>query len=198
MTKYVLNSGGLRNNPQGATKFFAELLAGKGDNPKVLLCLFAQPREIWETKFEQYTNDFKNYLPQGVKPEYTMAFPDKFAEQVKAADVIYCHGGDDHLVQYWFKKVGVPEVWEGKTVGTNSASTNALAKHYWTCDWRELGHGLGVLPIKVLPHFESDFGNDDSRGPIDWSKAKAELETYGDVSLPVHALKEGEFVIIEQ
>jgi hypothetical protein len=38
MTKYVLNSGGLKNNIPGAKKFVAELVKGLGENPKVLFC----------------------------------------------------------------------------------------------------------------------------------------------------------------
>ena len=57
--------------------------------------------------------------------------------------------------------------------------------------------GLGILPIKFLPHYQSDYGKNDSRGPIDWEKGRLELKNYADQSLPVYALKEGEFVVIE-
>lgn len=58
--------------------------------------------------------------------------------------------------------------------------------------------GLGILPIKFLAHYKSDFGASDPRGPIDWEKAYDELSKYGDTSLPIHALEEGYFVIINQ
>lgn len=198
MTKYVLNSGGMSNNPDGAKRFFAELLAGLGDKPRVLLCNFAQPREVWEEKLEAYKEGFKAYLPDGVEPVYDLAFPDSFKRQIEASDAVYCHGGDDYLVKYWFKKLDVANAWQGKVVGTNSATTHALSRHFWTCDWRQLQDGLGILPIKTLAHFKSSYGDHDPRGPIDWDKAKAELESYGDPSLPLYALPEGEFIVIEQ
>jgi hypothetical protein len=53
------------------------------------------------------------------------------------------------------------------------------------------------LPIKFIPHFESDFGSTDPRGPVDWQKAHKDLEEYGDTTLPIYALREGEFKVFE-
>ena len=107
-------------------------------------------------------------------------------------------GGDDTLLQHWLKQFDVPKIWEGKIIATSSAGSNALVKHFWTCDWRECKDGLGILPIRFIPHFDSDFGSDDPRGPIDWKKALKELINYGDKSLPIHAPKEGDYVIINE
>jgi hypothetical protein len=186
------------NNPEGAKRFFAELVKGLGDKPYILMCFFAQPRETWESKFNEYVDSFNQFMPEGVNPTYEVAMPEDFPGQVAKADAIYCHGGDDHLAMYWFEKLKVASVWQGKVVGTNSATTHALAKHFWTCDWRALKDGLGILSIKTLAHFQSAYGKDDPRGPIDWEKAKEELEDYADTSLPVYALPEGEFIVIEQ
>lgn len=196
-TKYILNSGGIRNNPEGGKRFFAEAIKGFGNTPRVLLCLFAYPREHWEEKFAETKEQSFSLYPEGVNPIYTLAFPDTFIEQIKNTDVLYIYGGDDHLLQYWLRKFDIPKIWEGKVVATNSASSQALAKHFWTCDWRQCMDGLGILPIKFISHYGSAFGADDSRGPIDWSKAYSELESYGDTALPIYALKEGEFIVIE-
>lgn len=198
MTKYILNSGGLRNNPELARKFFAEIVKGLGESPKILFCFFAEKRENWGEKFTEYVKGFKELLPKGIEPEFDLAIPDTFVEQINQADAVYLHGGDDHLVQYWLRQFDIPRIWEGKVVATNSASSNALSKHFWTCDWRKCMDGLGILPIKFLPHYQSEYGADDPRGPIDWQKAYDELKEYGDKSLLIHALKEGEFIVIEK
>lgn len=198
MTKYVLNSGGMKNNPDGAKRFFAELVKGLGNQPKILLCFFAQPREIWEAKFPEYVEAFNGLMPKGVNPIYEIALPRKFKDQVAKTDIVYCHGGDDNLAKYWLEKVGVPEVWDGKVIGTNSATTHALSTSFWTCDSRTLDNGLGVLPIKTIAHFGSAYVNDDPRGAIDWQKVKNDLDKYGNTNLPVYALPEGEFVVVEQ
>lgn len=57
--------------------------------------------------------------------------------------------------------------------------------------------GLGIIPIKFLAHFQSTYGNDDPRGPIDWAKAKGELSQCGDTTLPVYALHEGDYRVFK-
>lgn len=198
MTKYVLNSGGVRNNPQLAKNFFVEIVDGLTNTPHILLCLFAQPREDWEKKFTEYTGSFNTFFPDGVTATFELAFPATFEEQIVKSDVLYMSGGDDHLLQYWLKQFDLPKIWEGKVVVTNSASSHALSKHYWTCDWRQTNDGLGILPIRFLAHYQSAYGADDPRGPIDWEAAKQTLEAFGDTTLPVHALKEGEYIVIEK
>jgi len=194
VTKYVVNSGGIKRYPNLKRKFHREIVKDLGNSPKFLLCNFAQGREYWEAKFPGYSNAIAEDMPDRVNPTFELAVPDKFTQQCKSADVIYFHGGDDHLMKYWMEQFDLPAIFENKVVATNSASSDMLASSYWTCDWRECKEGFGILPIKFIPHFGSDFGDDDPRGPIDWRKAKLDLESFGDKSLPIYALKEGEFV----
>jgi len=72
-----------------------------------------------------------------------------------------------------------------------------MARCCWTLDWRQCIDGLGILPIKFIPHYGS-VDPDDPRGSIDWQKAYDELEAYGDPTSPIHALEEGQYIIIEQ
>jgi hypothetical protein len=195
MTKYILNSGGSKNYPDLAKKFFAEIVKDLGNNPHFLMCFFAQPREDWEIKFFEFKEKCKMF-PEGVAPIFELAFPENFEEQIKNSAVVYIHGGDDHLLQYWLKQFNIPKIWEGKVVATSSAGSDALVKYFWTCDWRKCMDGLAILPIKFLPHYKSSYGSDDPRGPIDWDKALEELKDYKE-TLPIHALKEGEYVVIE-
>lgn len=98
-------------------------------------------------------------------------------------------------MQYWMRQFDIPNLFTDKVVATSSASSNMLVKHYWSSDWRACGDGLGVLPIKFIPHYDSAFGADDPRGPINWQKAQSELAEYGDKTLPIYALKEGEYEV---
>lgn len=198
MTKYVLNSGGLRHHPDLKKQFHQELVKDLGSQPRFILCNFAQGREYWEGKFQGYSDAITEDMPEGVIPTYELALPALFAEQCKGADVIYFHGGDDHLLQYWMKQFDLSVLFRDKVVASSSASSNMLATRYWTCDWRQCADGLGVVPIKFIPHYLSSFGDADPRGPIDWQKAYDELATYGDTSLPIHALEEGKFIIVER
>ncbi len=198
MTKYVLNSGNFRQNKDLAKAFFGEILKDTKTNPNILICCFALPRQDWERKFIQDKQEFPTFSPTGISPSFELAFPENFPEQVQRADILFFHGGDDHLVQYWLKKFDLPTLWDGKVVVTSSASSHALSHSFWTCDWRMCMGGLGILPIKFLAHYKSSYGNDDPRGPIDWEQSYETLKTYDDVQLPIHALEEGHFVVIEK
>lgn len=197
MTKYVLNSGGWRNYPDRAKEFCAEVFKDTGKNTKVLVCFFAVPREDWDAKYTESIERIKNVTPERITPTFELAYPTTFAQQAQAADVIYISGGDDHLLQYWLKQFDLPKIFDGKTVATSSASSHALSTHFWTCDWRMCLDGLGILPIKFLAHYKSNYGSTDQRGPIDWATALAELQEYGDPKLPIHAMEEGRFKTIE-
>lgn len=199
MTKYVLNSGNLKSYPEKQTKFFAEFVKGLGSNPKILIVMFSRPREYWEQTFYKYENTLNDFAPDGVTASFEMANPDRFEDQVENNDVIYIIGGDDYLLRFWLDKFDVPNIWEGKVVATSSAGSDVMVKHFWTCDWRKVMDGLGILPIKFIPHYNSIYGSDDPyRGSIDWEKAMRKLEEYGDKDLPVHALEEGDYIVIEQ
>lgn len=197
MTKYVVQSGGIRNQPELKRNFHQELVKGLGATPNFLLCNFAQGREYWESKFQGYSDSIKEDMPKGVRPTFTLAMPSEFIKQCEQADVIYFHGGDDNLLQYWMRQFDMPRLFDNKVIATNSAGSNMISTHYWTCDWRQCNDGLGILPIKFVPHYESSFGASDPRGPIDWNNAMHELSQYGDMSLPIYALKEGEYTIFE-
>jgi hypothetical protein len=198
MTRYILNSGGIRHVPELKKKFHQELVKGVGNNPRFLLCNFAQGREYWEAKFPGYAGSINEDMPEGTKPSFELAMPADFKEQCQRAAVVYFHGGDDHLLRYWMQQFDLLELFKDKIVATSSASSDMLATHYWACDWRACADGLAILPIKFIPHYQSAFGDDDPRGPIDWQKAYDELAKHGDTSMPIHALKEGEFIVMEQ
>ena len=198
MTKYILQSGGLRKNSQKTAMFFNEIVRDFGDRPRVLLCFFAEKRGHWEDKVEEYKKGFLALLEDGINPEFELALPSEFEEQVKRSDVVYLYGGDDELLMLRLGGFDLERLWKDKTVATISAGTDALSKHFWTCDWRKCMDGFGLLPIKVIPHYNSDYGSEDPRGPIDWQGAYDELKEYGDKSLPIHALEEGDYIVIEK
>ena len=197
MTRYLLNSGGVKRHPARQRRFHQAMVAGHGSAPHILICSFAQPREVWEGKFPGYCQAITKDLPAGLKPKFTLAFPDQFAAQCQQADAVYLNGGDDHLVQYWLRQFELPKIWEHCTVATNSASSDALAVSFWTCDWRKCMDGLGLLPIKFMPHYGSTAMDDDPRGPIDWPDARRELAAYGNQRLPIVAEPEGVFASYE-
>lgn len=198
MTKYILNSGATSKHPEKAALFLSEMIKGLSDEPRILCCFFAEKREDWEKKFDGYKSSFFGSVDDNIHLQLSLAMPDKFVEQVKNNDVVLIAGGDDHLLAYWLRQYDLPRLWENKVVVASSAGSNILARHFWTCDWRQCMDGLNILALKFLPHYQSDFGAADPRGPIDWQAAYNELAVYGDNTLPIYALEEGDFVVIEK
>lgn len=198
MTKYILNSGNAKRFPEKEKALTDEILSGFGDEVKVLFCFFSQPREDWDIKFEKYKEGFLKSVDGGKEITFEMALPDGFEEQVKNCDVIMLQGGDDHLLRYWLEKFDIPKIWDGKVVSASSAGSNVLVSSFWTCDWRECMKGMNIIPIKFIPHFNSDFGVDDPRGEIDWEKGLEDLKKYDDMTMSIHALEEGEFIVVEK
>lgn len=198
MTKYILQSGGIGRNPIQKQLFHRELVKDLNNTPHILLCMFAQAREDWESKYPSYCDTIVEDMPTGVHPTFEIALPATFEAQCKNADIISISGGDDHLVQFWLKKYDLQSLFKNKVVAGNSSGSAALVSSFWACDWRQCLNGLDVLPIKFVYHYQSDWGEDDPRGPVDWQAAYDELAAYGNTSLPIHALKEGEFIVLEQ
>ncbi len=159
---------------------------------------FCTKKRGLERKYQEKLKGLEKIIPNNINIAYELAMPDIFEIQIKNSNAIIIYGGDDHLVQYWLKQFDIPKIWKDKTISVSSASSDALSTHFWTCDWRQAMDGLGILPIKMLPHFKSKYGADDPRGPVDWGDAYKELKSYGDENLPIHALEEGEFVVIKQ
>lgn len=197
MTKYILVGGADRKYPTYTQALRAEIAKTLPGPLKVLSCFFAEPREVWEEKFALRERWFKESL--GEATSITLAFPDTFRSQVKAADIIYLHGGDDVLLAHYLDDVSdLAGLWDGKIVIGSSAGANYLAKSYWTCDWRQVGKGGGLVDLNVIPHFDSEeYGTQDPRGPIDWTAARQELQTSLGPDGQVTLLREGEFVVVE-
>lgn len=198
MTKYVINSGSLKKYPDRAEAYFSELFKGTHSNPRLLRCFFATLPNPVEDKFKQYLDHFSLSLPRDKTIIHECGQVDTFREQAERADVVYLHGGSVAPLMETIGRFEFEDLFKDTVVGTNSASTVLLSAHGWSCDSCKSTDGLGVWPAKVIVHYMSDYGANDPRGPIDWTEAKKELEAYGDTSLPVYALEEGDFVVFEK
>lgn len=88
---------------------------------------------------------------------------------------------------------GWKESLEHKTVAASSAGADALATYYYAGKDMLARDGTGLLPIKFIPHWRSDYG----KGMIvDWNNALEELREYKE-ALEIVTLGDGEFKVIE-
>jgi len=174
MTKYILQSGNVKNYPEKMKKYneeiFRDFIEGSKEDSesaviagrpvKVLFCLFSQKREDWEMKYKVYSDKLKEDVLTdfGLELEIKMVRPDEFVEQCQWAEVIMIAGGDDDLLQYRMSKFDVPKIWEGKIVTGSSAGADYLVNSFWTLDWLRVMDGGGILPINlslIISFFQS-------------------------------------------
>lgn len=192
MTKYILIGGYIHKAEDGGEALFKEMLKDfQADKTvKVLDCTWAEPRDLWEEKFQKDKIPFLKFLKNF---EFELAEPSKFVEQVKSSDVIFLRGGDStELLINSLNKIGnLAEGLSGKTVAGTSAGGDVLSKYFYNLDNPKLDEGLGLLDIKFIPHWRSDYNASN----IDWDQALKELKNYKE-DLPVYVLKEGEFVVL--
>lgn len=198
MTKYVLQSGSIKKYPEKMEEYFSELCQGLSGEITVLWCFFATKREERDGRSKAYLEIFAPHFPSGINPMHEIAIKEEFEEQVARADIVFFQGGSSQLLMKELSDIDLEAILQNKVVTGSSAGAMMLADEYWSCDRRVCGDGFGIVPVKFIPHFNSDFCDNDSRGPIDWEAAKRKLEAYGDQSLPLYALEEGEFVVFEK
>lgn len=196
MAKYIL-LGGADSSASGSQmmSLVEEIKASLNEPLKILSVSFALPRENWE----QYYPTRKVYFKQLFKNNYEskMAEPRQFENQIKWANIIWLHGGDETLLSYWLDKYDLKSLFSKKVVIGSSAGAEYLSKTFNTPDWREIKNGRGFVDANVITHYESDYGADDPRGPVDWEKMKDDLKEY-DPNTKVYCIGEGDFVVFEK
>ena len=193
MTKFILVGGYVKKAPDGGAAFCDELVRGFEDPVKILVCMFARRREVWEEAFAGDIDFFRSRLPNKIL-DIQLAENGRLSEQVQWADVVFFRGGSSHELVDALKAEGD---WmlhtEDKTIAGTSAGADALSKYYFGLDTKEVREGMGLLPVKVIPHFRSDYHGWE----FDWDAALKELAGYRE-DLLVFALGEGEFRVVEK
>ncbi len=190
MTRFVLAGGYPWKASDGGAAFVQACLAPAKKTATILICLFARAEAEWQQGYKDDVTRFTAHSA-GSQLHFVLASRDTFAAQVQRADIIYLRGGNtQQLVTALCRDKAWLQYLDGKTVVGTSAGADAIATYYYGLDELRIGGGLGLLPIKVLVHYESDYGN----GSIDWQKAYWTLDSYGQ-KLELVAIREGEFIV---
>lgn len=193
-TQYILHGGNIRTSKDEGKAYFEAIVRGLGEIPRILLCFYAQPREVWEEKFSEWTARISSKLPT-IKPEFEMALPENFEKQSVRSDVLFLYGGDNQLLLEQTKKTKnfTGLLLNYRVVTGSSAGAIILSNYSWGCDRRQIFKGLAVVPVNTIVHFGGLYGGDDARGPIDWQKAEQELREVVGKNAQVICLREGQF-----
>lgn len=195
MIKYILVGGYVHKAKDGGMAFCKELIKGINKKPiKILDCMFARKKEDWQESIDRDNIFFSKFIKDF---ELELADPNKFTEQVKNSDVIYLRGGyTSPLMEALSKDTGWIKELDGKVLAGTSAGADAIAKYYTVLKTHRVGDGLGLLPVKFIPHWKSDYSDDEVRD-INWDEELEKLKEYKE-DLPIYTLAEGEFVVFEK
>jgi peptidase E len=157
-TKFILN-GGRKKNTVSSPDFYKEILKDVPENATILIVPFAREIETIQITAEKEINEFNAYKWQE-KINFIIAEEKSFIEQIKLAEVIYLQGGSSlKLLDVLKKFPSFKELIKNKTVAGESAGANVLCKFFFSPSANKISEGLGLLPIKLIPHYKDEYKN---------------------------------------
>jgi len=193
MTKFILHGGAANKRSAGNDRLYAAIAEDLPEGANILLVYFAKPEAQWLEKFEKNKKIFEEVI-QTKHFNFELAQKDSFNEQIKKADVIYIHGGKRELLDLEILKIeNFKSLIEGKVLAVESAGSNVLAEYYYDNDKNNFFKGAGLLPIKTWCHYGANHKKESPENKNIMEK----LKNFGK-NLPVYALSEEQFVIINQ
>ena len=159
-TKLILH-GGFKpgQTEEDNSKFYNEILKDAPEGAKVLLVCFAKDTERVAIATTKVMVEFNRNKWQK-EIAFDIASEESFAEQVKSADVIYLHGGRTLKLLDTLKRFpNLRELFDRKIIAGESAGANVLGKFCYSPRADEVIECLGILPIKIIPHYSEEFRN---------------------------------------
>ncbi len=179
-TKFILHGGftpGKTDEDNSA--FYKEILKDAPEEARILLVPFAKDTDrvlgaVTKVSSELHNSKWQKSISIEVANEQD------FIQQLQTADVVYFHGGTsiklfDALQHY----SGLKDALTDKTVAGESAGANVTCSFFYSPRSDVVSPGLGMLPVKIIPHYISEYEDK-------LSKVGTDLET---VHLPEYAYK---------
>lgn len=156
MTKYILHGGNAREINPDNDGFYREMTEGSKGRTLVLLNYFSRKPDEVEKLAEQDKGRFLENS-ENKDLEFEIAQPEKLAEQLARAYVMYMRGGETSwLSEKLSQTPDLEERFSGKVIAGSSAGVYVLTKYYWNNDLGRLEDGLGILNFKAFCHYKRE------------------------------------------
>ena len=156
MTKFVLHGGFTRRDNELNRTFYKEFVKDVPSHGNILLVYFASRYEDTSEVYEEMSAKLQK---QSEDKEFSVAQASKgdFMKQLGDADAVYIHGGSTNkLLDVLRTYSGIEKLTAGKTVAGSSAGAYAIAKYGASHSEDRVREGLGLLPIRLACHYESE------------------------------------------
>lgn len=152
-TKYILHGGYASHPNEQNNLFFQEILKNTPKQVCVLLNYFAIDDGEYDRRIVLDKSLFeKNNQDKIIS--FEISNEDKFAEQVKQADVIYLRGGNTALLLEKLEQTpNLNELLKGKIIAGESAGAYVLSTCYYSKTQGGIFKGLGSVPVKTICHY---------------------------------------------
>ena len=191
MTQYFLHGWYSSRKSEKNKIFFSEILESfsKEEKVSVLIILFARGKKCWEEKYEEIKNTFL-YCHPSIKFDFKLASKENkdFIDQIKTSQIIFFSGGNSHILQKELEKITMLEkLFKDKIIVGSSAGCLIFSRYYYENDDDSYNKWLGFLNAKVICHYDKNTNEE----------AKKKLENFWEKDIAVYALKEEEFMVIE-
>ncbi len=193
MTRYLLCGGNDRAYSEFVKNILEEIYH-HSSHPKVLSCMFAVSDTEITSKFQSWSGWWQG---NGARfKEYVCADRSNFVGQIREADTIFFHGGNNDLLFNFLNTIpDVERYFDGKLVIGSSAGANWLSKAFFSRSaggWRK---GSGIVPLSIMVHYgvsEEDSPNEN------WEYYENKITSFnGDKSQDIVRIKEGQIIAYE-
>ncbi len=157
-TKFILNGG---FNPDNQVKdnsdFYKEILRDTSQKVSILIVPFAKEAEKVIPAVRRVSDSF-NQSKRQKEISFITASEVTFVEDIKLSDIIYFQGGKTLKLMSVLKKYNKLEnLFSGKIVAGESAGASVFGKFFYSASADSVFEGLGILPIKVIPHYKEEY-----------------------------------------
>jgi peptidase E len=157
-TKFILHGGFTPGNQkEDNSPFYKEILRDVHEKAKILIVPFAKDIERIPVTTERVKGEFNQNKHQE-ELHFEVASEESFINQVISADIVYFQGGTSlKLLEALKKFPNLKDLLKGKIVAGESAGSNVLGKFFFSPSANTVFEGLGILPIKIIPHYKKEY-----------------------------------------
>ncbi len=123
----------------------------------MLLCYFASEHDdAYIAELAEFQKRKLEAQSGGKKLKFVVASVEAFIEELKSASVLYIHGGNtDKLLATLRTFPDIKTLLEGRAIAGSSAGAYAIGALSPSHSTLKLREGLGLLPLRVVCHYDS-------------------------------------------
>jgi len=158
MTKYIFHGGCVQPESISNNAFYAEFVKDVPGGGMVLLVYFASRTDDVSARIA-YDIEQCQKFSIGKSIKFEVASLDNFMESAASADAIFFRGGStEKLLNTLSQFPDLKSVFENKdkTVAGSSAGAYVLSTLYSSHYEDKAEPGLGIVPVRVVTHYQSE------------------------------------------